>query len=163
HRLVRGVRRDAARGAGSHRRRRAAAPAREHPEGPRARGGGRAAPERRSGSGAARVRALARRRAHHDRALPPLAVGAGAARLVRHAHGAGGDRLRPAPDRARGGGTVVTTRTKLLLAQAPLAVAVVVLGVVAARALAALAEQGSRVLADNYRSIVAVERMKDAL
>ncbi|HEY2389086.1 MAG TPA: ATP-binding protein [Candidatus Binatia bacterium] len=57
----------------------------------------------------------------------------------------------------------MSTRTKLLLAQTPLVIAVVLLGLVATRALSRLAEHGNRILTDNYRSILAAERMKDAL
>ena len=57
----------------------------------------------------------------------------------------------------------MSTRTKLLLAQAPLAVAVVLLGVIATRALSSLGAEGGRILEDNFRSILAAERMKDAI
>jgi NtrC-family two-component system sensor histidine kinase KinB len=57
----------------------------------------------------------------------------------------------------------VSTRTKFLLAQTPLAIALVLFGLVATRALSSLAEQGSTILQDNYRSVLAAERMKDAI
>ena len=57
----------------------------------------------------------------------------------------------------------MTTRTKLLLAQVPLTIALLLVGFVATRALSSLAVQGNEILQDNYRSVLAVERMKDAI
>jgi PAS domain S-box-containing protein len=57
----------------------------------------------------------------------------------------------------------VSTRTKLLLAQLPLAIAVVLLGIVATRTLSSLGAESGRILQDNYRSVLAAESMKDAL
>ena len=54
-------------------------------------------------------------------------------------------------------------RTKLLLAQAPLALAIVLLGVAAASSIAELASKTDRVLRDNYRSVLAMQRMKEAI
>src|SRR5215813_8211706 len=57
----------------------------------------------------------------------------------------------------------MTLRAKLLAAQAPLALAVVTLGVVASVGIARLAGRTDLVLRDNYRSVLAAERMKDAI
>ena len=57
----------------------------------------------------------------------------------------------------------MTLRTRLLLAQVPLALALTVVGVVAVATLADLGKSGERVLADNYRSVLAAQRMKEAV
>lgn len=57
----------------------------------------------------------------------------------------------------------MTLRSKLLLAQLPLAIALVVLGFVALRTLVDLGRSSQRILRDNYRSVLAAERMKEAL
>jgi two-component system, NtrC family, sensor histidine kinase KinB len=57
----------------------------------------------------------------------------------------------------------VTLRTRLLLAQGPLALALAVVGIVAVATLADLGKSGERVLADNYRSVLAAQRMKEAI
>jgi two-component system, NtrC family, sensor histidine kinase KinB len=57
----------------------------------------------------------------------------------------------------------MTLRTRLLLAQGPLAVALALVGVMAVATLADLAKSGQRILADNYRSVLAAQRMKEAL
>jgi signal transduction histidine kinase len=54
-------------------------------------------------------------------------------------------------------------RTKLLLAQAPLAIALAVVGVLSAAVTSRLADQSRLILADNYRSVLAAQRMKEAL
>lgn len=54
-------------------------------------------------------------------------------------------------------------RTKSLLAQAPLVVALVVLGGVGSLAVTALGRRTERILRDNYRSVLAAQRMKEAL
>jgi signal transduction histidine kinase len=54
-------------------------------------------------------------------------------------------------------------RGKLLLAQAPLAVALAVVGVLSASVTRRLADQSHLILADNYRSVLAAERMKESL
>ncbi|HMK73635.1 MAG TPA: HAMP domain-containing protein, partial [Myxococcaceae bacterium] len=54
-------------------------------------------------------------------------------------------------------------RTRLLLAQVPLALALTVVGAVAVGTLADLGKSGQRVLADNYRSVLAAQRMKESL
>ena len=54
-------------------------------------------------------------------------------------------------------------RGKLLLAQAPLAAALLVLGVLSVRTVAALGHSSARILSDNYRSVLAAQRMKEAL
>jgi signal transduction histidine kinase/HAMP domain-containing protein len=57
----------------------------------------------------------------------------------------------------------VTLGKKLLLAQAPLIAALVILGLTAAATVSRLGKHSQVILADNYRSILAAERMKDAL
>jgi signal transduction histidine kinase len=57
----------------------------------------------------------------------------------------------------------MTLRAKLLLAQAPLGAALVGLGVVAILTVTSLGETSSRILADNYRSVLAMQRMKESL
>jgi two-component system, NtrC family, sensor histidine kinase KinB len=57
----------------------------------------------------------------------------------------------------------MTLRTRLLLAQVPLALALTVVGVAAVGTLADLGKSGQRVLADNYRSVLAAQRMKESL
>jgi signal transduction histidine kinase len=57
----------------------------------------------------------------------------------------------------------VTLRTKLLLAQAPLAIGLATVGVIAAAVTTRLADHSRLILADNYRSVLAAQRMKEAL
>jgi two-component system, NtrC family, sensor histidine kinase KinB len=57
----------------------------------------------------------------------------------------------------------MTLRTKLILSQAPLAVALGLVGVVASAVTVKLGEQSGLILADNYRSVLAAQAMKDAL
>jgi len=57
----------------------------------------------------------------------------------------------------------VRLRTKLLLAQAPLALAIIVLGIVASSTTSNLANKTDLVLRDNYRSVLAAQRMKEAI
>lgn len=57
----------------------------------------------------------------------------------------------------------MTLRTKLILAQSPLAVALLLLGVVSGSVTRRLGAQAGLILADNYRSVLAAERMKGAL
>jgi len=54
-------------------------------------------------------------------------------------------------------------RMKLLLAQAPLAVALAVVGVLAARTVSSLGQGSNTILTDNYRSVLAAERMKESI
>ena len=54
-------------------------------------------------------------------------------------------------------------RNKLFLAQAPMVLALVMLGVVAATTVAKLGQHSQIILKDNYRSILAAERMKEAV
>ncbi len=96
HRLVRGLRGDAGRGADPHRRRGAAPSAVQHRARPRAGRGSGAAAGARPGDRAHRLRPLARGRPHHHRALAPALVAAGAGPLGAAAPGARGLRLRPA-------------------------------------------------------------------
>jgi signal transduction histidine kinase len=57
----------------------------------------------------------------------------------------------------------MTFKRKLILAQAPLALALVLVGGVSRLVTASLARESSLILADNYRSVLAAERMKQAL
>ncbi|HSZ82131.1 MAG TPA: ATP-binding protein [Polyangia bacterium] len=57
----------------------------------------------------------------------------------------------------------MTVRAKLLLAQVPLAVALVLLGLFSGAVTTRLGQQSRLILADNYRSVLAAERMKEAL
>lgn len=54
-------------------------------------------------------------------------------------------------------------RAKLVLAQVPLAVALAFVGVVSSAVTVRLGQQARLVLSDNYRSVLAAERMKEAL
>jgi NtrC-family two-component system sensor histidine kinase KinB len=57
----------------------------------------------------------------------------------------------------------MTLRAKLILAQLPLAVALLLLGVVSGSVTRRLGAQARLILADNYRSVLAAERMKGSL
>jgi signal transduction histidine kinase len=57
----------------------------------------------------------------------------------------------------------VTLRARLILAQAPLALALAFVGVVSGTVTTRLGEQGRHIIAANYRSVLAAERMKEAL
>ncbi|HET6283819.1 MAG TPA: ATP-binding protein [Polyangia bacterium] len=54
-------------------------------------------------------------------------------------------------------------RTKLILAQSPLAVALALVGVVSGTVTTRLGEQTGHILADNYRSVLAAQRTKESL
>lgn len=57
----------------------------------------------------------------------------------------------------------MTVRGKLLLAQLPLAVALAVVGVVAVSSVSSLGRHSETLLQENYRSVLAAQRMRDAL
>lgn len=57
----------------------------------------------------------------------------------------------------------MTLRSKLLLAQAPLIVSLIVIGVVGRFLLVDLGTSSQRILEDNFRSVLAVQRMSDAV
>ena len=57
----------------------------------------------------------------------------------------------------------MTVRTRLLLAQAPLALGLALVGLLALSTLDALGRSSQRILRDNFRSVLAVQRMKDSL
>ena len=57
----------------------------------------------------------------------------------------------------------MTLRGKLVLAQSPLAIALVIVGVVSAVVTTRLGERSRLILADNYRSVLAAQRMKESL
>ena len=54
-------------------------------------------------------------------------------------------------------------RTQLLLAQGPLAVALVLVGAVQVFTLSDLVQSGQNILKDNFRSVLAAQRMKEAI
>lgn len=56
----------------------------------------------------------------------------------------------------------MTVRTKLLLAQLPLALSLIVVGVVSRRTVGALGHNAEDILKDNYLSVLAAQRMRDA-
>lgn len=56
----------------------------------------------------------------------------------------------------------MTLRTRLLLAQAPLAAGLVLVGLVALNTLETLSQSSQLILRDNFRSVLAAQRMKDA-
>jgi signal transduction histidine kinase len=57
----------------------------------------------------------------------------------------------------------MTMRAKLVLAQAPLAVALALVGVFSSAVTARLGQEARLILANNYRSVLAAERMKESL
>jgi signal transduction histidine kinase len=57
----------------------------------------------------------------------------------------------------------MTLRGRLLLAQAPLALALVLVGVVAVFTLGRVGRSGQQILQDNYRSVLAMQRMTEQL
>ena len=57
----------------------------------------------------------------------------------------------------------MSLRAKLLLAQLPLALALVAVGVVAIWSASMLSDQSQLILKDNYQSVLAAERMKESL
>lgn len=57
----------------------------------------------------------------------------------------------------------MTLRSKLLFAQAPLAVALILLGIVSVLTVTGLGETSNRILHDNYRSVLAAQRMKESI
>jgi len=57
----------------------------------------------------------------------------------------------------------MSLRTKLLLAQSPLAIAMVILGVIALKSNVELGRRAQEILKDNYRSVVSAQRMKESI
>ena len=57
----------------------------------------------------------------------------------------------------------MTLRVKLLLAVLPLALALVVVGVVSVVGIGSLGATSNRILTDNYRSVIAAQRMKESI
>lgn len=57
----------------------------------------------------------------------------------------------------------MTLRVKLLLAQTPLAVALAVVGVLATATVSSLGRNSDAILKDNYRSVLAIQRMQEAI
>ncbi len=57
----------------------------------------------------------------------------------------------------------MTLRTKLLLAQAPLGLALVALGVVAVWSVSSLGQRSRTIFQDNYRSVLAAQLMKESI
>ncbi|MHB8068147.1 MAG: sensor histidine kinase [Desulfobaccales bacterium] len=54
-------------------------------------------------------------------------------------------------------------RTKILLAQAPMALALILLGVIAVTTIDRLGSASEKILKDNFRSVLATQRMKEAI
>src|SRR5215468_3434242 len=54
-------------------------------------------------------------------------------------------------------------RTQLLIAQGPLALALVLVGTVAVITIGELERSGTNILKDNFRSVLAAQRMKEAI
>lgn len=57
----------------------------------------------------------------------------------------------------------MTLRSKLLLAQAPLVLALVLMGVIASAVTSSLGRGSENILEDNYRSVLAAQRMKESI
>ncbi|MFN7951301.1 MAG: ATP-binding protein [bacterium] len=57
----------------------------------------------------------------------------------------------------------MSLRTKLLLAQIPLGIALAAVGGISVYTVAALGESSQTILADNYRSVLAAQRMKESI
>jgi NtrC-family two-component system sensor histidine kinase KinB len=57
----------------------------------------------------------------------------------------------------------MTLRSKLLLAQAPLVLALVLMGVIASAVISSLSRESESILEHNYRSVLAAQRMKESL
>jgi signal transduction histidine kinase len=57
----------------------------------------------------------------------------------------------------------MSLRSKLLLAQSPLAIAMMILGVIALRSNAELGRLSQEIFKDNYRSVVSAQRMKESI
>lgn len=57
----------------------------------------------------------------------------------------------------------MTFRTKLVMAQIPLAVALALVGILSSVVTSRLGQQAARIFVDNYRSVRAAQRMKEAL
>lgn len=57
----------------------------------------------------------------------------------------------------------MTLRGRLLLAQAPLALALALVGLMSLWTLSELGKSGQRILAENYRSVLAAQRMKESI
>ena len=55
----------------------------------------------------------------------------------------------------------MTLRMRLLIAQAPLGVALAVVAVLSVLTTSMLGRAGERILSDNYRSVLAAQRMKE--
>jgi len=73
-------------------------------------------------------------------------------------------RIQPPPQSERTGGLPhVNFRRQLLLAQAPLAAALLLVGAASLRTVSRLGESSKNILQDNYRSALAAERMAAAL
>src|SRR6185312_6642930 len=77
--------------------------------------------------------------------------------------GPGGQRPGRPRGVGRGGDRRMTLRAKLILAQSPLALALLLLGVVSGSVTRRLGAQARLILADNYRRVLAAERMKGSL
>jgi hypothetical protein len=109
-------------------------------------------------------RAVARGRARRGRPIAPAVLEAAARPIGAAAAGArGGWAGRARRRHRRRRRRCVTVKTKLLLAQAPLAIVLILIGVLSNAVMARLGTESRLILADNYRSVLAAQRMKEAL
>src|SRR5262249_11136582 len=162
HRLVRGLRGDTAGGAGPDRLRGPAAPPRQHRARPRSRGRGRSPPGERPSARAPGLRTQSQRGPDADRPVAPARLSPAARSHRGPPAGPGGDRHRR-PGRSAGGGAGMTLRSRLLIAQAPLAIALAAMAALSVSTTGTLGHAGERILADNYRSVLAAQRMKESI
>ncbi len=105
-------------------------------------------------------------RPHRDRSIASAVVETGPRALGTVASAPGSRRSRRphrvAPRRRARGRTPVRMRTKLVLAQLPLVLALGITIIVGSSVTRALGRGSQDILKDNYRSVIAAERMKDA-
>src|SRR5262249_60938978 len=109
-------------------------------------------------------RALARRGSRADRPLASAVVAPALRPLGPDAARARGRRSRRAHRVVRGAGvTRVSLRAKLILAQVPLLVALIIVGAVGSFAARELGHGAAGILSDNFRSVLAAQRMAEEL
>src|SRR5262249_12412130 len=141
-----------------------APPARQHRSGARPGRRGGAPAGTRPGGAAHRFRPFPQRGAHHRRTPAPPLVAAAVRAFGAGAPGARGGGLRRAHRGVRRNGSApVSLRAKLLFAQVPILVALVVIGIAGAVFTARLGNSSQAILKDNYRSVLAAQRMKETL
>src|SRR5581483_8447755 len=117
-----------------------------------------------SGGRAARVRPQPRRAPHRRRPLAKTLVAAVARPVAGFQARHRSDGLRP-PHRfaGRSGGARMNLYRKLLLAQAPIGLALALVGIFSALVVSYLGSHSQTILKDNYRSVLAAQRMKEAI